>query len=60
MTTLGWRQFIQQLNGAELVEVLFDLTNHQRVILIVHLRLNPVTLLELSHGLGLFLYRHGQ
>src|SRR6266850_4352672 len=56
MTKLGWRQFIQQINVAELVEVLFGLADRQRVILLVHLRLNPITLLDLSHHLGLFIY----
>src|SRR2546427_11589720 len=32
--------------------------NRQRVILIVHLRLNAITLLELSHCQGLAIYMH--
>lgn len=42
MTTLGGRQFIQQLNGAELDEGLSGLANCQRVALCVHLRLNMI------------------
>ena len=42
MTKLGWRQFIQQFIVVELDEVLFGLANCQRVILIVHLRLDMI------------------
>ena len=36
-------------------EGLFGLANHQRVILIGHLRFNPITLLDFSHHLGSFI-----
>ena len=38
--------------------VLRECSNHQRVILIVHLRLYTVTFLDLSHCLGLLTHMH--
>ena len=56
MTTLGWRQCIQPLIGIELVELLFDQANQHRVILLGHLRLNPITRLDFSHLLGSIIF----